>query len=172
MADNFDKLIKEKVEEKHFDYSEKAWRSFKKSSGMSSVGAGAKIAIAISAAIITGGIAVFTYLSNRQPAETANKATQTVPEDSITIETPITDTITEQPVSQELTIQPEPQRCPAKSETAKSETIQENNIDYDTNATVPENTAPATNTKIAPVKKQPEQPSKWKINIIDIDTIR
>lgn len=67
--DQFDKLIKDKINSKSYDYSPQAWKSFKKRSGMPMIGTAAKTALVIgAAAVFTSTVLFFTLPSDDQPA--------------------------------------------------------------------------------------------------------
>jgi len=66
--DQFDKLIKDKISSKSYEYKPQAWKSFKHQSGMPMLSTAAKIAIVgSSAAVITGCVLFFTLPSNNTP---------------------------------------------------------------------------------------------------------
>ena len=66
--DQFDKLIKDKINSKSYEYKPQAWKSFKHQSGMPMVSTAAKIAIVgSSAAVITGSVLFFTLPSDNTP---------------------------------------------------------------------------------------------------------
>ena len=61
----FDKLIKDKINSKSYDYQPKAWRTFKRQSGMPMLSTGAKLGIGVGIATsIMGGILYFALPSN------------------------------------------------------------------------------------------------------------
>ena len=66
--DQLDKLIKDKINSKSYDYKPQAWKSFKQQSGMPMMSTAAKIAImGSSAAVITGSVLFFTLPSDNTP---------------------------------------------------------------------------------------------------------
>ena len=66
--DQFDKLIKDKINSKSYDYKPQAWKSFKHQSGMPMMSTAAKIALVGSAAaVVTGSVLFFTLPSNDTP---------------------------------------------------------------------------------------------------------
>ena len=69
--DQFDKIIKDKLNDKSYDYQPKAWRSFKHSSGMPMLSTGAKLALTAVVVTIVGSILYFTLAPNPQPQEAA-----------------------------------------------------------------------------------------------------
>lgn len=70
--DQFDKLIKDKINSKSYEYKPQAWKAFKKQSGMPMMSTRAKIALVGSvAAVITGSVLFSTLPSNNKP-ETDN----------------------------------------------------------------------------------------------------
>ena len=67
--DQFDKIIKDKINNKSYNYTPKAWKSFKRQSGMPMMGVGAKLALtAVSVAIVGVGL-YFILAQNPEPQE-------------------------------------------------------------------------------------------------------
>lgn len=166
MADNFDKLIKEKFEEKQFAYNAKAWRSFQRKSGKASISVTAKIAATVISAIIIGSIAFYINFEKRS----GNAANEATPQ---TIETP------QEPIA-EITVdtfaankEAEPTQQITKKSVIKEQTTvnQDNkNLTETNNEKVDTSVTPEANkNKLQP---QHEKPSYWKVNVINVDTIR
>ena len=166
MADNFDELIKGKFEEKQFEYSGKAWRSFSKKNGWSVISAPAKIAISVISAITIGSIAF--YIATEKVGETTSyEATPqpTATQQNTTVEN-IADTFD---TAQEATATPQPSEKPAEKN--KVTVNQENNIsDKKDNGEIC-GKADTAGKRVKPAPR-PEEPSNWKVNIINVDTIR
>lgn len=67
--DQFDQIIKEKINEKSYDYQPQAWKSFKHSSGMPMWSTGAKLALSAATVAIVGTILYFSLSPNPDPQE-------------------------------------------------------------------------------------------------------
>ncbi|MBO4655230.1 MAG: hypothetical protein J5644_06770 [Bacteroidales bacterium] len=67
--DQFDKLIKDKINSKDYDYRPKAWKTFKRQSGMPMMSVGAKLAVTAAAVVLVGGVLYFTLVSSPGPQE-------------------------------------------------------------------------------------------------------
>ncbi|MBP5650030.1 MAG: hypothetical protein J6X01_03000 [Bacteroidales bacterium] len=68
--DQFDQIIKEKINDKSYDYRPQAWKSFKHSSGMPMLGTGAKLALSAAAVAVVGTVLYFSLSPNPEPQET------------------------------------------------------------------------------------------------------
>ena len=74
--DKFDEIIKEKINSKSYEYTPKAWKSFKRQSGMPMMGVGTKLALtAISVAIVGVGL-YFILAHNPEPQESTTIVTE------------------------------------------------------------------------------------------------
>jgi len=67
--DQFDQIIKEKINDKSYDYRPQAWKSFKHSSGMPMLGTGAKLALSAAAVAVVGTVLYFSLSPNPEPQE-------------------------------------------------------------------------------------------------------
>ena len=68
--DQFDKIIKDKLKDKSYDYTSQAWKSFKHSSGMPMMGTGAKLALSAAAVAVVGTVLYFSLSPKPEPQET------------------------------------------------------------------------------------------------------
>lgn len=68
--DQFDQIIKEKINDKSYDYRPQAWKSFKHSSGMPMMGTGAKLALSAAAVAVVGTVLYFSLSQKPEPQET------------------------------------------------------------------------------------------------------
>lgn len=68
--DQFDKIIKDKLKDKSYDYTSQAWKSFKHSSGMPMMGTGAKLALSAAAVAVVGTVLYFSLSQKPEPQET------------------------------------------------------------------------------------------------------
>ena len=67
--DQFDQIIKEKINDKSYDYRPQAWKSFKHSSGMPMWSTGAKLALSAAAVAVVGTVLYFSLSPNPDPQE-------------------------------------------------------------------------------------------------------
>ena len=136
MADNFDKLIKEKFEEKQFAYNAKAWRSFQRKSGKASISVTAKIAATVISAIIIGSIAFYINFEKRS----GNAANEATPQ---TIETP------QEPIA-EITVD----TFAANNETETTQQFTKKSVAKEEKKTTKKATAKKETTKKETAKKE------------------
>ena len=85
--DQFDDIIKEKINNKSYNYTPQAWRSFKRQSGMPVLGIGAKLALtAVSVTIV--GIGLYFIMSQKpETPESSTLVTEKQSTDSQQIDT-------------------------------------------------------------------------------------
>ena len=69
--DQFDKIIKDKINGKTYDYQPQAWRSFKRQSGMPMMGVGAKLAMTAASVAIVGVGLYFILKQKPEPQESS-----------------------------------------------------------------------------------------------------
>lgn len=107
--DQFDQIIKERINDKSYDYRPRAWKSFKQSSGMPMLGTGAKLALSAAAVAVVGTVLYFSFNPKPEPQE----AVVTVCEEQKTENQQI-DTIdlAENVVSEEVTEETVAAPCP------------------------------------------------------------
>ena len=67
--DQFDKIIKDKLNNKSYDYQPQAWKSFKHSSGMPMWSTGAKLALSAAVVAVVGTVLYFSLSPNPDPQE-------------------------------------------------------------------------------------------------------
>lgn len=91
--DQFDQTIKDKINSASYDYQPQAWRSFKRSSGMPTLSAGAKFAIGSAAVAVVGGTLFFTLHENDNRYGQENNPIQTVNQQAPDTENIFQDTI-------------------------------------------------------------------------------
>lgn len=136
--DQFDKIIKDKLKDKSYDYTSQAWKSFKHSSGMPMMGTGAKLALSAAAVAVVGTVLYFSLSPKPEPQETV----VTVCEEQKTENQQI-DTIdlAENVVSEAVTDEAVATSCPTPSSpaTPKSQNTQ---IAEETPAENPESSQP------------------------------
>ena len=168
MADNFDNLIKEKVEEKQFPYNEAAWKSFKRYSGHSGAGIGAKIAIAAVSAVTIGSIAFYAIMGNHGEKTTYEAETQIVETPQHQSEEPFVDTFAANQ-KDEITQQISKELVSTKQKTANKD----NGTSAEVRTEITDSAAAKDNVeKQDKVLPHREEPSRWRVNIINVDTIR
>lgn len=94
MSDQFDELIKGKIESKQYAYSAKAWRSYVHHAGIAKLAVAKWIAIAVSsvAVLSTGGYFIYQHVQNQNTMETV---TSTVPQIEPTAEMFMTDSLSQ-----------------------------------------------------------------------------
>ena len=136
--DQFDQIIKEKINDKSYDYQPQAWKSFKHSSGMPMWSTGAKLALSATVVAVVGTVLYFSLSPNPDPQETV----VTVCEEQKTENQQI-DTIdlAENVVSETVTDEAVANSCPTPSSpaTPKSQNTQ---IAEETPAENPESSQP------------------------------
>ena len=91
--DQFDQTIKDKINSASYDYQPQAWRSFKRSSGMPTLGVGAKLAIGSAAVAVVGGTLFFTLHENDNRYGQEDNYIQTVNQQAPEAKTILQDTI-------------------------------------------------------------------------------
>lgn len=91
--DQFDQTIKDKINSASYDYQPQAWRSFKRSSGMSTLSVGAKLAIGSAAVAVVGGTLFFTLHENDNRYGQENNPIQTVNQQAPDTENILQDTV-------------------------------------------------------------------------------
>ena len=166
MADNFDELIKGKFEEKQFEYSGKAWRSFSKKNGWSVISAPAKIAISVISAITIGSIAF--YIATEKVGETTSH--EATPQPTATQQNTMVENVADTfDTAQEAPATPQP----SEKTTSKRKITdnQGNNISDEKDNGEIGGKVDTMGKHIKPAPR-PEEPSNWKVNIINVDTIR
>ena len=136
--DQFDQIIKEKINDKSYDYRPQAWKSFKHSSGMPMWSTGAKLALSAAAVAVVGTVLYFSLSPKNGPQE----AVITVCEEQKTENQQI-DTIdlAENVVSEEVTDETVATSCPTpcSPSTPKSQNTQ---IAAETSTENPESSQP------------------------------
>ena len=86
--DQFDKIIKDKLNDKSYDYQPKAWRSFKHSSGMPMLSSGAKLALSAAAVVaVVGTVLYFSLIPNTDPQESIVAVTEEQKAENLQIDT-------------------------------------------------------------------------------------
>lgn len=91
--DQFDQTIKDKINSASYDYQPQAWRSFKRSSGMPTLGVGAKLAIGSAAVAVVGGTLFFTLHENDNRYGQEDNYIQTVNQQAPEAKTILQDTV-------------------------------------------------------------------------------
>ena len=164
--DNFDQLLKEKIEQKEYAYKASAWRKFARQSGIgSSVGALKIAAISLIAVglLSTGGYLAYKYLSPKAEA-TPDMQVMTEPTSEPIIAAEDTVQITETEINPEIYcdfgLTPEEEKRMEKRETKHNAAATHDN---------PTQQQPATATEEP--KKPIERDNGWRVVIINPDTI-
>ncbi len=171
--DNFDQLLKAKIEQKQYAYKASAWRKFSRQSGIgTSVGALkiAAISLVTVGLLSTGGYLAYKYLSPKPEAtaDTMQVMTEPTNEPIIAAE----DTI--QIADAELNTQPDEIYCDFGVTPEEERQLEERKVQKKTDAAI-ENpqqqpvSQPATS--IEEPKKPIERNDKWRVVIINPDTI-
>lgn len=139
--DQFDKIIKDKINSKSYDYTPQAWKAFKQNSGMPMMSSGVKFTLIVAtASAIIGSVLYYTLVPNHGPQEnpaivcngenTDNQQIDTI-EANVTVAT--------ENVSEQLT----ETTCPTPSPSHKPTTAQTQSQTTVENETPTENTEPA-----------------------------
>lgn len=160
--DNFDQLIKEKLESKTYAYKASAWKNFAQQSGVVAPVSGLKIAaisIATVGALSTGGYLIYNALQPEETPVTANEILVNTDNPEMNEETfAAEDTLSViQEVESTEFAETQVQQPKAKS------------------VTVPKTTAtPKTQPAEEPKKSEPilrERNDRWRVVMINVDTI-
>ena len=166
MADNFDELIKGKFEEKQFEYSGKAWRSFSKKNGWPVISVPVKIAISVISVIAIGSIAFYIATEKSGDAASYEATPQTTSTQQDTIVENVADTFD---TAQEAIATPQPSEKPAEKN--KVAVNQGNNISNEKDNVEIGGKVDTAGKRVKPAPR-PEEPSNWKVNVISVDTIK
>ena len=151
--DNFDQLLKEKIEQKQYAYKASAWRKFARQSGIgTSVGALkiAAISLVTVGLLSTGGYLAYKYLSSKPVDETTQVMAEPSEEPTIVAE----DTLQLTEIAAEEPMQPSPKQEAKTNATATRK--------------VP---AQQSATQTEEPKKPIERNDNWRVVIINPDTI-
>ncbi|MEG1555845.1 MAG: hypothetical protein RR356_03885 [Bacteroidales bacterium] len=174
--DHFDKLIKEKIESKTYEYKNSYWKSFTKKANFSHSISTLKIAILSITVATFLGTAVFLWRqekSENEKQETRNQKENEIikkEKESITCEQKATDTIgkaTEETILPEISSKKEHH---VKKSEYSNKVSRSKQIDSSTQigSTAP---APKSKTRVNRKSTSPKK-SNWRILTIDPDTIK
>ena len=166
--DNFDQLLKAKIEQKQYAYKASAWRKFARQSGIgTSVGALkiAAISLVTVGLLSTGGYLAYKYLSPKPEAtaDTMQVMTEPANEPIIAAE----DTI--QIADANLNTQPDEIYCDFGVTPEEMKRLEEREAKQ--NATTSEKPVQQATTPTEEPKKPIERDDKWRVVIINPDTI-
>ena len=165
--DNFDQLLKEKIEQKQYAYKASAWRKFARQSGIgTSVGALKIAAISLVAvgSLSTGGYLAYKYLSPKSEATPETIQAMTEPTSEPIIATEDTVQITEAEINPviycDFGLTPEEEKRMEKWEAQQNAAATNDNPAQQPSATSSEEP-----------KKPIERDNGWRVVIINPDTI-
>ncbi|MBO4481531.1 MAG: hypothetical protein J5719_03160 [Bacteroidales bacterium] len=164
--DNFDQLLKEKIEQKQYAYKASAWRKFARQSGIgTSVGALkiAAISLVTVGLLSTGGYLAYKYLSPKPVDETTQVMAEPSEEPTIVAE----DTI--QIADAELNSKSDEFICDFGVTPEEMKRLEEREAKQ--NATTSEKPAQQSATQTEEPKKPIERDDNWRVVIINPDTI-
>ncbi|MCQ2286068.1 MAG: hypothetical protein MJZ76_04255 [Bacteroidales bacterium] len=166
--ENLEKLIKGKIEEKQYSYRSGAWKSFCKKANFSILSAPAKAGIIFAATgFVAGGIALSLNSSKTEPIDKPSPQTQliidSIPEKTEEITVTTTETQAEAEVVSTQT-KPVVDRKDRIHTQITEEKTQQNDI------TPTEISKDSTHNQVK--KTLPPKQHHWKVNIINMDTIR
>ena len=140
--DQFDKIIKDKLNNKSYDYQPQAWKSFKHSSGMPMWSTGAKLALSAAVVAVVGTVLYFSLSPNPDPQETVvtvceEQKTENQQIDTIDLaENVVSDAVTEETVA---TSYPSPSTV---ASTAQSKSQLQQTVAAETSTENPESSQP------------------------------